>query len=137
MGTWNYRIIDHGDHLALHEVHYDDDGKPVGYTAEATSFVADPEEGRAGIISSLRMALGDAENPGRPTLTPAGFPSHEPKGAALPSINIAWSAEDQAWLATPVVAGRPIRTATADGRTPAAALDALMEKRFLIGGDLF
>lgn len=21
--TWNYRIIDHGDHLALHEVHYD------------------------------------------------------------------------------------------------------------------
>ncbi len=32
---WNYRIINHGDYYALHEVFYDDDGTPVTYCERA------------------------------------------------------------------------------------------------------
>lgn len=59
MATWNYRIIDFGEHLALHEVHYDEAGKPRLYTEDAITFVADP--GCADeIVSGLKMALDDA-----------------------------------------------------------------------------
>jgi hypothetical protein len=42
---WNYRIVRHDkgtdrEWLALHEVHYED-GKPVGVSAEPTTFVSD------------------------------------------------------------------------------------------------
>ncbi len=74
--TWRYQILDHGTHLALHEVYDDDDvfgggrsltAKPteegpdgISWTAEPITFVCDPEEGPAGIIRSLEMALADA-----------------------------------------------------------------------------
>ena len=59
--TWNYRVIRHEEgHLALHEVYYDDDGKPNGVTKEPVTFVTDSDEGITGIINSLEMALNDA-----------------------------------------------------------------------------
>lgn len=58
--TWNYRILDHGDHFALHEVFYSPRGKPNGWTENAISFTAHPEEGAEGVIGSLEMALADA-----------------------------------------------------------------------------
>lgn len=58
--TWNYRLIRHDEHIALHEVFYDDGGKITGWTADAISFVADLDEGAEGVISSLEMALADA-----------------------------------------------------------------------------
>lgn len=63
--TWNYRIIRHTEgHLALHEVYYDDNGKPDRVTAEPITFVAEYGEGTMGLIASLEMALTDArENP--------------------------------------------------------------------------
>ena len=62
--TWNYRIVRHADgNLALHEVYYDDSGWPTNRTAEPISFACDAEEGTAGIISSLQMALRDARQP--------------------------------------------------------------------------
>ena len=61
--TWNYRILRHrkGGHtwFALHEVFYDD-GRPTSYTAEPVGFVADEDEGPAGIVGSLEDALDDA-----------------------------------------------------------------------------
>lgn len=72
--SWNYRVIDFGTHVALHEVYHDADGNPRSYTADAIEFVVDPSEGRAGVIASLRRALADAESPAKPTLTPADFP---------------------------------------------------------------
>ena len=57
--TWNYRILDHGDHLALHEVHYGTDGNPASYTNNPITFVADAGH-EDEIVSALKMALPDA-----------------------------------------------------------------------------
>ena len=57
--TWNYRILDHGDHLALHEVHYDAVGNPASYTNSPATFVSDPGHGDE-IVGALKMALADA-----------------------------------------------------------------------------
>lgn len=65
---WNYRVIDFGTHKALHEVHYDDDGKPSCYTSEPITFVCEPDED---IASALEMALDDVRK--YPALTPADF----------------------------------------------------------------
>jgi hypothetical protein len=59
--SWNYRILRHQDGtLALHEVHYDQHGRPRAYTAEPTRFVVDADEGAEGLRASLERALHDA-----------------------------------------------------------------------------
>ena len=59
--TWNYRIVRRpGGWLALHEVHYSEDGQPNSYTENAVSFCADEQDGPAGIIIALEMALSEA-----------------------------------------------------------------------------
>jgi molybdopterin-guanine dinucleotide biosynthesis protein A len=60
--TWNYRIINHGEWLGLHEVHYSENGEPVAYTAAPAPFSCDTEDGAEGIIASLQMALKDARS---------------------------------------------------------------------------
>lgn len=55
--SWNYRVIDHGSHLALHEVHYDDAGRVRAWSAAPVGFVANPAEGAAGLALSLEQAL--------------------------------------------------------------------------------
>jgi hypothetical protein len=65
--TWNYRVIRHDEgHLALHEVYYDDDGKPNRVTTEPVTFVAESDDGITGLINSLELALNDARE--RPAL---------------------------------------------------------------------
>lgn len=58
--TWNYRLIDFGTHVALHEVYYNADGEPTSWTENPASFVGDD------VVEALRMALWDVEN--RPVL---------------------------------------------------------------------
>lgn len=58
--AWNYRILDHGDHFALHEVYYDAAGTPNGWTERPIEFVCDTDDGPQGVIGSLEMALADA-----------------------------------------------------------------------------
>ncbi|MFT4055201.1 MAG: hypothetical protein QM681_11905 [Novosphingobium sp.] len=70
--TWNYRVIDHGHSLSLHEVHYDEAGQPNAYTTEPVTFVCDPEDGAAGLIGSLERALVGAK--ALPVLKPSDFP---------------------------------------------------------------
>lgn len=70
--SWNYRIIDHATHLALHAVHYDRRGRVKAWSAVPTSFVGDPEAGVAGLAGDLAPALNDALN--RPVLKRADLP---------------------------------------------------------------
>lgn len=67
MGKWNYRVIDHGNHKALHEVYYDDDGNPTGWTESPATFVCDPDEDAIEIAKALSMALINALT--KPVLT--------------------------------------------------------------------
>lgn len=61
MSYWNYRLVKYyhkAAGYAIHEVYYDDDGKPTGMTVNPCSFVGDtPEE----TVDALTMALKDAQ----------------------------------------------------------------------------
>jgi hypothetical protein len=60
--TWNYRIIEFSDYRALHEVHYDEKGRPWAYTSEPREFVESLDEDDAGaIVADLEIALSDAQ----------------------------------------------------------------------------
>jgi hypothetical protein len=68
--VWNYRIILHDidpdpkQHwLGLHEVHYDDQGRPNSWTEHLASFATDPELGKADLIGSLELALTTLRDP--------------------------------------------------------------------------
>lgn len=62
--SWNYRVLDHGTHFALHEVYYDDAGAVRHWTVEPVGFVADPEEGVEWLALSLERALSDVRRRG-------------------------------------------------------------------------
>ena len=57
---WTYRIIDHGQHFALHEVFVDDDGRPVDWVPRSIDFACDRDVGREGLIAALEKALAEA-----------------------------------------------------------------------------
>lgn len=55
--AWTYRIVDHGQHFALHEVCLDDQGNPRDWVRRSIDFACDLDDGPEGIISSLEQAL--------------------------------------------------------------------------------
>ena len=57
--SWNYRILDHGNHFALHEVFYDGDAVRC-WTQQPVGFVVDAHEGGVGIAVALEIAQRDA-----------------------------------------------------------------------------
>lgn len=61
--TWNFRVLDHGTHFALHEVHYDEQGTATSWTADPVTFTGDTLDD---VITDLERALHDARN--RPIL---------------------------------------------------------------------
>ena len=57
MSNWNYRIIEYIDGgYGVHEVYYNEDGKPDGYTECAVTFGG---EGLEEVVASLQLALKD------------------------------------------------------------------------------
>ena len=58
--SWNYRLIDHGNHVAVHEVYYDGRGRVCAWTSDPVTFVADSVEGADGLRLDLARALSDA-----------------------------------------------------------------------------
>lgn len=54
--TFNYRILIFAEHAALHEVYYDDLGRPTHYTAEPSTFVTPPDDA-VDILTALSLAL--------------------------------------------------------------------------------
>lgn len=76
MAHWNYRVMEFntpdGSWRAIHEVHYDDEGRPRAYTENPTQLVWEVDEGDGSpktTIERLREALD------KPVLTPADFPA--------------------------------------------------------------
>ncbi|MFM5930969.1 MAG: hypothetical protein ACKOPQ_08695 [Novosphingobium sp.] len=70
--TWNYRVLDHGTHLAVHEVYYDAEGHVRSWTAEPVGFLANLDEGLDGLLIDLgrvREAVLD-----KPVLSRADLP---------------------------------------------------------------
>jgi len=63
MMTWTYRIIRYSDGrgLGLHEVFYDEAGKPVDMTSGPIAFTVETPEGPSALVSMLKQALLDAE----------------------------------------------------------------------------
>lgn len=60
MQTWDYRIIDHGTHLGLHEVAYRRDGTIQHWSRRPLRITVRPEEGREGIVELLAAAMESA-----------------------------------------------------------------------------
>jgi hypothetical protein len=65
--TWNYRLILHDTNvdaeahwIGLHEVYYDGE-RIKSWTENAVPFECYADEGAAGLINSLQMALRDAQ----------------------------------------------------------------------------
>lgn len=85
MRTWNYRVIEQVTQLktppgttdvyrAIHEVHYESDGRPVGYSARPATIGWDPAEGDdapLAILDRMREALA------KPVLTAHDFQSRD------------------------------------------------------------
>jgi hypothetical protein len=84
MTTWHYRVLRYTDGtLALHEVYCDEEGRPNGYTARPISFAVDADEGHAGLVQSMKLALRDAIE--RPILDVPDLPEgSDTQGAAVP-----------------------------------------------------
>lgn len=64
MMGWNYRVIRHtdpdgDDHFAIHEVHYNKNGKPDLCTEAPVGFVADSPEKLREIIGLMVMRAFD------------------------------------------------------------------------------
>jgi hypothetical protein len=72
---WNYRIIDHGEWLGLHEVYYDKQGNPRSYAVEP-DVATDKENGISDIVGSLTLML-DAAKSALPMLQSSSFKPHE------------------------------------------------------------
>jgi len=74
--TWNYRILKRDSDYngqtfstwAMHEVYYNKDGKPEGYTEDPITFIVDDLsmgkdfDGEEELVKSLQMAYEDAIN---------------------------------------------------------------------------
>jgi hypothetical protein len=57
-GAWNYRMLRHPDgRLAVHEVFFDDDGRPWAATKDPISFEADADESLDDLADDLEHAL--------------------------------------------------------------------------------
>lgn len=64
MSHWNYRVVKRlsGD-LAIHEVHYNDDGEAYAMTEDPATFGADLDEGPEVIAEALAMAIVACDKP--------------------------------------------------------------------------
>jgi len=58
--SWTYRIVDHGQHFALHSVKLDEQGRPREWVRRAIDFACDLDCGPQGIVQSLEEALSEA-----------------------------------------------------------------------------
>jgi hypothetical protein len=60
--TWNYRVIRSAEGaFGLYEVYYNQDDVPIARSSTPITFVCDEEEGKEGILESLKLALESAE----------------------------------------------------------------------------
>mgnify|MGYP001030655988 FL=1 len=69
---WNHRILAHKDgdemYFQIHEVYYDKDGKPDGYTANGVSVGAESLDGINWVLDKMKECLE------KPILSVENFP---------------------------------------------------------------
>lgn len=58
--SWTYRIVDHGQHYALHTVKVDEHGECQQWVKRSIDFAVDRDCGPQGLIRSLEEALAEA-----------------------------------------------------------------------------
>ena len=58
--AWTYRIVDHGQHYALHSVEVDEGGRPKSWVRRAIDFAVDSDLGPSGVVAELEAALKEA-----------------------------------------------------------------------------
>lgn len=53
--SWNYRLIKHGPFVSIHEVYYDDDGKPVSFAGPPADlgYMANREE----MVAEIKLVM--------------------------------------------------------------------------------
>tara|TARA_R110001632_G_scaffold51400_1_gene128130 strand:+ start:8251 stop:8493 length:243 start_codon:yes stop_codon:yes gene_type:complete len=70
---WNHRILAHKDgdemYFQIHEVYYDKDGKPDGYTANAVSVGAESLDGIKWVLDKMKECVN------KPILLADDFPN--------------------------------------------------------------
>jgi hypothetical protein len=86
-GTWNFRVMEFRDPdteevwQAIHEVHYDGSGKPIGYSTYPTGVVSHDDGGHqkalGWVLDRMREALD------RPVLVESDFDSEPSADAAV------------------------------------------------------
>lgn len=60
MSVWNYRVMKDGELFGIHEVYYDEDGKPEAYTNGPVAAAGDTVEE---LKEDLKMQLAALEAP--------------------------------------------------------------------------
>ena len=83
--SWNYRLIQSsdmlGDHFAIHEVYYDDDGKPCQVTDEPQ---VESEDSIFAMKATLRRMLEACDKPA--LMWPDDFPGAVPPSSTMDSV---------------------------------------------------
>ncbi len=84
MSTWNHRVIEYRDPdgsiwRMIHEVHYDDDGRPVAYTERGAEVVGEDADEMRRTLERMLACLD------KPVLVEADFQTEQRAGSA-PSI---------------------------------------------------
>lgn len=68
--SWNYRLVDYGSHMAVHEVYYDKEGKITGLTETPRTLTGDSVDD---IEEDLKLILEQLRR--HPPLSSADLPS--------------------------------------------------------------
>ncbi len=70
---WNYRVMrqEADGSLFVHEVHYDDEGRPLFYSARPTTFGVPDGDDLTGLVRNLLRAARNART--LPVLEPGDF----------------------------------------------------------------
>ena len=69
-GSSDHRVIDHGSWLGIHEVYYNESGRPTGFTPESVAVIVDAGESPQAVRRTLDQMRGALA---KPVLTPGDF----------------------------------------------------------------
>jgi hypothetical protein len=71
--SWNHRILAHKDgdevYFEIHEVYYDEDGKPISYTADGANVGSESLDGIKRVLDKMKECVN------KPILSADDFPN--------------------------------------------------------------
>lgn len=63
VGSRDHRVIDHGSWLGVHEVYYNESGRPTAFTPESVAVIVDAGKSPRAVRATLRRIHGALEKP--------------------------------------------------------------------------